>query len=80
MRRAVFLDRVGTLNEMVYNLDHGTVDSPLNPEDFNLLLVAAEAVRRINDMGFLAVVVSNQPGIAKGKFTWVILNAVTEKM
>lgn len=79
-RRAIFLDRDGSINDMVYNLDFGLVDSPQNADEFRLLPGVPEAIRLINDMGFLAVVASNQPGIAKGKCTLAILEAVTEKM
>jgi len=79
-RPAVFLDRDGVINAMVYNAEFGLVDSPGNPDEFELLPGVAEAVRQINALGFLAVVVSNQPGIAKGKFTPALLDATTGKM
>lgn len=78
--RAVFLDRDGVINGMVYDPDHGLVDSPQNPDQFELLPEVGEAIRTINQMGFLAVVISNQPGIAKGKSTPDLLKAVTAKM
>lgn len=80
MRRAVFLDRDGTINRMVYKPDFGLVDSPSNPAEFDLLPGIGEAIRAINEMGFLAIVVSNQPGIAKGKFSPPLLEAMTAKM
>ena len=80
LRRAIFLDRDGSINGMVYNPEFGLVDSPQNPQQFQLLPGAAEAIQLINEMGFLAVVISNQPGIAKGKCTPAILEAMTEKM
>ena len=79
-RRAVFLDRDGVINRMVYNARFGTVDSPQNPDEFELVAGAGEAVRMLNEMGFLTIVVSNQPGIAKGKYTPEILQTVTDKM
>jgi D-glycero-D-manno-heptose 1,7-bisphosphate phosphatase len=80
MKRAVFLDRDGTINAMVYNPEFGLVDSPQNPDEFRLLPGVGEAIRTIHEAGFLAVVVSNQPGIAKGKCTPAVLEAITEKM
>jgi D-glycero-D-manno-heptose 1,7-bisphosphate phosphatase len=80
MRRAAFLDRDGTLNAMVYDPDHGLVDSPATPEEFCLLPGSADAIRMLNEAGFVAIVVSNQPGIAKGRFTSALLDAVTRKM
>ncbi len=80
MQRAIFLDRDGVINAMVYNAEFGLVDSPAHPDEFRLLSGAAGAVRRINEMGFLAIVISNQPGVAKGKFTTEILEATRSKM
>jgi D-glycero-D-manno-heptose 1,7-bisphosphate phosphatase len=80
MKRAVFLDRDGVINAMVYNTEFGLVDSPANPREFRLLPGVPEAIRLINQLGYLAVVVSNQPGIAKGKFTPALLEAMTHQM
>lgn len=67
-QRAVFLDRDGTLN--VYK---GFIR---RAEDIELLPGAAEAVRRINASGYLAVVVTNQPVIARGECTWEELERI----
>jgi D-glycero-D-manno-heptose 1,7-bisphosphate phosphatase len=80
MNRAVFLDRDGTLNAMVYHTEFGLVDSPANPGEFKMLPQAGDAVRMINRMGLLAIVISNQPGIAKGKFSVKLLEAMTQIM
>ncbi len=80
MNRAIFLDRDGVINHMVYNPEFGLVDSPANPDEFQLLPGVGEAVHQINQLGLLAIVISNQPGIAKGKFTPAVLEAITEKM
>jgi D-glycero-D-manno-heptose 1,7-bisphosphate phosphatase len=80
MNRAVFLDRDGVINAMMYNPEFGLVDSPANPAEFRLLPGCGQAIRRINELGYLAIVVSNQPGIAKGKFSPALLQAMTEKM
>jgi D-glycero-D-manno-heptose 1,7-bisphosphate phosphatase len=57
----VFLDRDGTLiNDPGYARD---------PEQVRLLLGVGEAVRRINQAGLLAIVVTNQSGIARGLLT-----------
>lgn len=60
-RRAVFFDRDGTLN-----LDAGYTHKA---EDLNLLPGAVEAVRAVNDAGAIAIVVTNQSGLARGLFT-----------
>lgn len=80
MNRAIFLDRDGVINAMVYNPEFGLVDSPANPDEFHLLPDAAAAIRVLKELGFLTVVISNQPGVAKGKFSRTLLQAMTEKM
>jgi len=80
VNRAVFLDRDGTINEMVYLEDFGLIDSPMNPEQFRLIAGAGEAIRRLNQLGLKVVLVSNQPGIAKGKTTPELFEQVRKKM
>jgi D-glycero-D-manno-heptose 1,7-bisphosphate phosphatase len=57
-RRAVFLDRDGTIIDDVAYLR--------NTEQVRLLPGAANAIKRLNASGFLAIVVTNQSGIARG--------------
>jgi D-glycero-D-manno-heptose 1,7-bisphosphate phosphatase len=80
MKKAIFLDRDGIINAMVYHPDFGLVDSPAHPGEFELLPGVGEAIRAINQMGLLVVVISNQPGVAKGKFTLQLLEEITKKM
>jgi D-sedoheptulose 7-phosphate isomerase len=79
-RRAVFLDRDGVINPYAYNHEFGTFDSPARPDEFILLPNVPDAVAKLNGHGFLAIVVSNQPGVAKGHFTAALLGAITSKM
>lgn len=61
LRTTVFLDRDGTLNRDVHHLD--------TPERLELLEGSADAVRRLNRSGRLAVVITNQAAIARGAVT-----------
>jgi len=61
LRSAVFLDRDGTLNE--------EVDHLRSPDQLRVLPGVPEAVRRLNREGRLAVVVTNQPVLARGEIT-----------
>jgi D-glycero-D-manno-heptose 1,7-bisphosphate phosphatase len=79
-RRAAFLDRDGVINRMVLHADFGTVDSPANPDQMELLPGVREAIVELNQLGLLVIIVSNQPGIAKGKFTTALLGAMQNKM
>jgi mannose-1-phosphate guanylyltransferase/phosphomannomutase len=72
MQPAIFLDRDGTLN-----FDYGWITSPAKIE---LLSGAAEAVRAVNDSGYLAVLVTNQPVIARGECTIAELDAINQKL
>ena len=71
-QKAVFLDRDGTLNEYVGFL------TDINK--FRLLPAAARMVREINRAGYLAIVVTNQPVIARGEMTLEELDLVHAKM
>jgi D,D-heptose 1,7-bisphosphate phosphatase len=80
MHRAVFLDRDGVINAALYDPAEGKLDTPYRLEDFRLLPGVARAVRAINEIGFLAVVVSNQPGVAKGKCDYTFLETVNAEL
>ena len=80
MNKAIFLDRDGVINEIIYHHDIGVIDSPFTPGQFHLRDGVAQAIREINGSGFLAIVATNQPGIAKGHFDEHVLNLITEKM
>jgi D,D-heptose 1,7-bisphosphate phosphatase len=69
---AVFLDRDGTLN-----YERGWLN---RPEQLKLIPGAAAAVRAINESGSLAVVVSNQPVIARGECTETELRNIHNKL
>ena len=78
--RAVFLDRDGVINRILYHRDIGVIDTPFTEKQMVLLPGAARAVKKLNRLGLQAVVVSNQPGIAKGHFDAGTLEAMTGKM
>ncbi len=80
MKRAVFIDRDGTLNRMVYDETHGLMDSPRRPEQVELIPGAGRFLKAVRDMGYLAIVVSNQPGLTKGTMTEDELLAVNERL
>lgn len=71
-QRAVFLDRDGTINKYVGFLR--------NIDDFELIEGVANAIRLINKSGYLAIVVTNQPVIARGEVSWNQLHEIHRKM
>jgi D,D-heptose 1,7-bisphosphate phosphatase len=72
-QRAVFIDRDGTVNEFAS-------DYVRSPDEFALIDGAAEAIGIVNRMGFLAIVVTNQPIIARGEVDFGTLDAIHGKM
>jgi D-glycero-D-manno-heptose 1,7-bisphosphate phosphatase len=78
--RAVFLDRDGVINEIVYFPELGLLDSPLNPRQFKLLPNVAKAIRIFIKLGLKVIIASNQPAIAKGKTTKELFEKIRQKM
>ena len=71
-QKAVFLDRDGTINRyMGFLSDHTKME---------LLDGVGEAIRRINEAGYLAIVVTNQPVIARGECTFAELEMIHNAM
>ena len=71
-QKAIFIDRDG-----VINADKGLI---CRHEDFELIDGVAEAIRAINRSDYMAVVVTNQPGIAKGLHDFEDLDLIHAKM
>lgn len=70
--KAVFLDRDGTINKEVNNLR--------DIKDLRLLPGAADAIREIRRLGYLTIVVTNQPVIAKGWIDHDYLNDIHDEL
>ena len=71
-QKAIFLDRDGTVNKYIGFLR--------NIDDFELLPGVTEAIKAINNSGYLAIVVTNQPVIARGEVTFEQLDEIHNKM
>jgi D-glycero-D-manno-heptose 1,7-bisphosphate phosphatase len=71
-QKAICLDRDGTINRYVGYLR--------SIDDFVLLPGVAEAIRKINQSGYLAIVVTNQPVVARGDITISQLEEIHKKM
>lgn len=72
VQKAVFFDRDGTINKYVGFLK--TID------DFELIPGITDRIKEINQSGYLAIVVTNQPVIARGEVTWEDLFQIHDKM
>lgn len=71
-QKAVFLDRDGTINKHIGFLK--------NIQDFVLIEGVSEAIKKINKSGYLAIVITNQPVIARGEVTLEELQEIHNKM
>jgi len=71
-RPAVFIDRDGTLTQEVGYVNH--------PQRLRLLPRSAEAIRRLNERGIAAVVVTNQAGVARGYFACVYRTSLLDHL
>lgn len=72
MRRAIFLDRDGTVNKEVNYLS--------DPADFELLPGAADTIAQWNAQGWVVVLVTNQSGVGRGYFTLDAVHAIHDLM
>jgi D-glycero-D-manno-heptose 1,7-bisphosphate phosphatase len=77
---AIFLDRDGTISDMVYYPEHALVDSPCSPSQLVLIEGAAVALRGFQDLGYKLILISNQPGIAKRHFTPEIHQQMVQRL
>jgi D,D-heptose 1,7-bisphosphate phosphatase len=73
-QKCVFLDRDGTINVLIEN------SFVTKPEQLGLIDDAAQAIKKINSLGFLAVVITNQPIIARGEVDFQTLDLIHMKM
>jgi D-glycero-D-manno-heptose 1,7-bisphosphate phosphatase len=71
-RPAVFIDRDGTISEEVGYINH--------PSRFRVFPYSAEAIRILNNNGWLAIVITNQAGVARGYFPEEMIASVHDRL
>lgn len=71
-RPAVFIDRDGTISEEVGYVNH--------PSRFRLYPYAADAIKVLNKSGWLAIVITNQAGVARGYFSEDVIVSVHDQL
>jgi D-glycero-D-manno-heptose 1,7-bisphosphate phosphatase len=79
-RPAVFLDRDGVINELVWDARGNAFESPYRREDVVLVPAAVEGLRALRKQDFVLVVASNQPAAAKGMVPLEALERVHEQV
>ena len=71
-RPALFMDRDGTVSEEVGYVNH--------PSRFRVFPYSAEAIKLLNDNGWLAILVTNQAGVARGYFAEDVITQVHDRL
>jgi len=78
--KAVFLDRDGVVNKLVYHHEQGIIDSPFTVEQFTLISGTGDAIKLLRDAGYKVILVSNQPGIAKANLSREVFEEIRNRM
>lgn len=78
--KTVFIDRDGVINELVYHHEQGIINSPFTVGQFRLLPGVSEAIKKLHQTDYRVILVSNQPGIAKGYMSYGTFDKIKEKM
>ncbi len=78
--KAIFVDRDGVINELVYYPEQGIVDSPFTAEQFRLIPQVGEAINKFHNSGYKVILISNQPGIAKGHLSEETFEEIGKRM
>lgn len=78
--KAIFLDRDGVINKLVYQKDEGIIDTPINESQFVMVEKVPESIFKLHSSGYKIIIISNQPGIAKGYFTQKTFKNISKKM
>lgn len=71
-QKAIFLDRDGTINKY-----KGYITSP---KQLELINGVADAIKKINRSGYLAIIITNQPSIAMGRMSYAVLDEIHAKL
>ncbi len=78
MNEAVFLDRDGVLNRTVVR--NNKARAPERVEDFEIFPETGIAIRKLHAAGFLTIVVTNQPEIARCNLSWETLEVMHDRL
>jgi len=77
-KRAVFLDRDGVINQAIVR--DGKPYPPSGVGELKIVAGAAEAVRDLKQAGFLLIVVTNQPDVARGTRSLEAVDAIHQAL
>ncbi len=78
-RKAIFLDRDGVVNKLVY-LEDGRIDTPFLPKQFELLPNVGLAIKNMRKLGYSIIIASNQPNVGRRLITLRTFELIRKKM
>lgn len=76
MKKAVFLDRDGVINQLIFNTKTGEYESPHFVDDLVIYPYVAKSLIELKSYGYMLFLISNQPSYAKGKTTFENIKAI----
>lgn len=79
MKKAVFFDRDGVINELIERTD-GSFTSPWSLSEFRFLPKVKESINSIQSLGYMTFIVTNQPGINDGDMDKKELDSICEML
>lgn len=80
MNKAIFLDRDGVINHLIFNPKTNEYESPHEPTDLEIIPGVFEVLKTLNNKGFLLFIISNQPSYAKGKTTLTKIKEIHRRL
>lgn len=78
--KAIFLDRDGVINPLVYNLATNEYESPHYVEDFSVYPYVIRSLKKLLQMDYKLFLITNQPSYAKGKISLENIQSIHEWM
>lgn len=78
MRRAVFLDRDGVINKAI--VQNGIPHPPASISELEILPGVPEALRKLHDLDYLLIVITNQPDASRGAIKKENIEAINAKI
>jgi D-glycero-D-manno-heptose 1,7-bisphosphate phosphatase len=78
LKKAVFFDRDGVLNKLIKR--DGGYYSPRDPSEFTIIPDSMEVTSRLKSKGYINIIISNQPDVARGYLTKFDLDKMTKML
>ncbi len=79
-KKALFLDRDGIINELHYDPEYGVIESPLAQDQVRLMFGIVPFLKAAKKLGYLLVIVSNQPNVALRKTSESNFERISKKI